>query len=247
MQLNIFEPKLNAQLSAKALIELLEGNEEKLALEDSIIHHKLPLYVDSDNSITSTDVMIISKNYGVLIFKCIESSKRSTTLSMNEILIDVEQIYSLIYSKLVKSRALRTKPGELGIQIKPFIYCFGDSCEYKQINDEWDELEVINQDNELFVIFEEIKHDELNENIINEILSILEGSQSIRKQTDRFIEKLGDESKGAILDDIETQIANFDKYQKRAALKIIDGPQRIRGLAGSGKPGVLAMKGARIH
>ena len=247
MQLNIFEPKLNEQLSAKALIKLLEDNEERLALEDAIVHHKFPIYIESDSSITSTDVMIISRNYGVLIFKCIESSVRSLPPSISEILIDIEQIYSLIYSKLVKSKNLRTHPRELSIQIKPIIYCFGESCEYEQIKDEWDEIEVINQDNELYEIFKKIKCDELNENIIHEILSILEGSQSIRKQTDRPIKNSGDESKGTILDEIEEQIAIFDKDQKRAAIKIFDGPQRIRGLAGSGKTIVLAMKVAMIH
>jgi superfamily I DNA and RNA helicase len=50
-----------------------------------------------------------------------------------------------------------------------------------------------------------------------------------------------------IREQIENQIAIFDKEQKSAALKIIDGPQRIRGLAGSGKTIVLAMKAAMIH
>lgn len=247
MQLNIFEPKLNEQLSAKALIKLLEDNEEKLALEDAIVHHKFPIYIESDSSITSTDVMIISKNYGVLIFKCIESSMRSPPSPLDEVLIDVEQIYSLIYSKLLKSRNLRESPSKLSIQLKPFIYCFGESCKYKQIEEEWDELEVIDQDNELYDIFNEIKCNEISEIIINEILSILEGSQSIRKQNDRPIENLGNESKGTILDEIEKQIAIFDKDQKRAAIKIFDSPQRIRGLAGSGKTIVLAMKVAMIH
>jgi superfamily I DNA and RNA helicase len=46
---------------------------------------------------------------------------------------------------------------------------------------------------------------------------------------------------------VEREIAVFDAEQKRAALNILDGPQRIRGLAGSGKTIILTMKAAQIH
>ena len=55
------------------------------------------------------------------------------------------------------------------------------------------------------------------------------------------------DSKGAILSKIETEIANLDQWQKRAAIESPNGPQRIRGLAGSGKTVVLALKAAYLH
>ena len=54
-------------------------------------------------------------------------------------------------------------------------------------------------------------------------------------------------SEGYILSTLEKQIATFDYKQKLAALTIVDGPQRIRGMAGSGKTVVLAMKAAQLH
>jgi superfamily I DNA and RNA helicase len=54
-------------------------------------------------------------------------------------------------------------------------------------------------------------------------------------------------SKGGILKTIETEIANLDAWQKAAAIETPDGPQRIRGLAGSGKTIVLALKAAYLH
>lgn len=56
-----------------------------------------------------------------------------------------------------------------------------------------------------------------------------------------------DESRGAILKKLEKEIANLDQWQKRAAIESVDGPQRIRGLAGSGKTVVLALKAAYLH
>lgn len=55
------------------------------------------------------------------------------------------------------------------------------------------------------------------------------------------------DSKGAVLKRIEAGIANLDFWQKQAAIESPEGPQRIRGLAGSGKTIVLALKAAYLH
>jgi superfamily I DNA and RNA helicase len=54
-------------------------------------------------------------------------------------------------------------------------------------------------------------------------------------------------SRGAIMKEIEKGIANLDRWQKMAAIETPAGPQRIRGLAGSGKTVVLALKAAYLH
>jgi superfamily I DNA and RNA helicase len=54
-------------------------------------------------------------------------------------------------------------------------------------------------------------------------------------------------SRGTALKEIERHIANLDQWQKTAAIESPGGPQRIRGLAGSGKTVVLALKAAYWH
>jgi superfamily I DNA and RNA helicase len=54
-------------------------------------------------------------------------------------------------------------------------------------------------------------------------------------------------SRGAVLKEIERGIANLDQWQQSAAIESPEGPQRIRGLAGSGKTVVLALKAAYWH
>lgn len=56
-----------------------------------------------------------------------------------------------------------------------------------------------------------------------------------------------DDSRGAILKKIEKEIANLDQWQNRGAIEYANGPQRVRGLAGSGKTVVLALKAAYLH
>jgi superfamily I DNA and RNA helicase len=54
-------------------------------------------------------------------------------------------------------------------------------------------------------------------------------------------------SRGGAVKTIEKGIANLDRWQKQAAIETPEGPQRIRGLAGSGKTVVLALKAAYWH
>jgi superfamily I DNA and RNA helicase len=52
---------------------------------------------------------------------------------------------------------------------------------------------------------------------------------------------------GEALRELENEIALLDMEQQRAAAQIPPGPQRIRGLAGTGKTVLLALKAANIH
>lgn len=54
-------------------------------------------------------------------------------------------------------------------------------------------------------------------------------------------------SRGAKLKSLEDSIATLDNRQGKAVLETVDGVQRIRGLAGSGKTIVLALKAAYLH
>ncbi len=55
------------------------------------------------------------------------------------------------------------------------------------------------------------------------------------------------ESRGARLQSIEDSISTLDRLQSKAVIETVNGVQRIRGLAGSGKTIVLALKAAYLH
>src|SRR5208282_3109318 len=55
------------------------------------------------------------------------------------------------------------------------------------------------------------------------------------------------DSKGTKIKSLEASIANLDTQQSAAVVETADGVQRIRGLAGSGKTIVLALKVAYLH
>ena len=75
-------------------------------------------------------------------------------------------------------------------------------------------------------------------------LSALENVSTIRRSTRH---RGQDAPRAAKLKQLEGAIATLDPWQSRAVVETIDGVQRIRGLAGSGKTIVLALKAAYLH
>ena len=78
------------------------------------------------------------------------------------------------------------------------------------------------------------------------VLSAIQNISTIRKsKTKRVVMK--QDSRGAKLKRLEDSIATLDNLQGKAVIETVDGVQRIRGLAGSGKTIVLALKAAYLH
>lgn len=78
------------------------------------------------------------------------------------------------------------------------------------------------------------------------LVSVIQAISTIRKgRKKRDIKK--EDSRGAKLKNLEDSIANLDNLQGRAVIETVKGVQRIRGLAGSGKTIVLALKAAYLH
>ena len=82
--------------------------------------------------------------------------------------------------------------------------------------------------------------------IFQSAVSAIENITAIRRSRAKRVIKKAD-SRGAKLEKLEASIATLDPRQHRAVIETAEGVQRIRGLAGSGKTIVLALKAARLH
>ena len=86
----------------------------------------------------------------------------------------------------------------------------------------------------------------LRRTVYESALSAIEGISTIRKsRTRRTVTR--ENSRGAKLRDLENSIATLDPRQSKAVIETVEGVQRVRGLAGSGKTIVLALKAAYLH
>jgi hypothetical protein len=76
-------------------------------------------------------------------------------------------------------------------------------------------------------------------------LAVLQGAPVLRREPRPEPSKVN--TKASLLRQVEQQILSIDREQHKVAVQIPSGPQRIRGLAGSGKTVVMCMKAAWMH
>ena len=89
--------------------------------------------------------------------------------------------------------------------------------------------------------------DKMKEEIVNEVRSVVEGAKALSRAQKRIVSDPEAQPLAAAMSLLEGEIANFDERQRNIALVDVGGPARIRGLAGSGKTVILAMKAAHLH
>jgi len=246
MELNVNQKILSTDPSADNLIKVLSDNAERAGLSDSILYHNFPIYAGDQENLAA-NVLLVSRLHGVIIFQCGEQKSKSQIENNLQLLLEkLEHIFGQIYSKLIRNKSLRKKPTELKVNVfSSLFFPFAEDIGFVDKNDLSGFIILSNERNLLDFLSENLIETPIEENLFKEIISILEGSKGIIQPKQRLADD--GKVKGKILRDIESLIANFDLEQKRSALSIVDGFQRIRGLAGSGKTIVLAMKAALIH
>lgn len=85
-----------------------------------------------------------------------------------------------------------------------------------------------------------------DETVFRVLASVLQSMTSI-KGTRRRRKATKEDSRGSKISKIDDSIACLDRQQNRAVIETVEGIQRIRGLAGSGKTIVLALKAVYLH
>lgn len=248
METNYASPKLKTDTRAQSLITRLIELERPLGIVEGVIYYDYPLFRDTDNVLYRTKVMLASRSHGILIFGVGDLDDRSYSTERVAALDDeLAQLHSIIFGKLLKSRRLRRSVGELSVRVRSLLF-LPDLVRSDRIEAEKLESEVLVSLRPLEDKLSEARQSTLlQQDAWEELRSIIEGARGILRPRERDLSQSGDGGKAALLRSLEAEVANFDANQRRAAIAIVDGPQRIRGLAGSGKTVVLAMKAAHIH
>ena len=219
MPLDIVRGRISNVMATKELIPIIE----KLnAQNDATLYLGYPLSANAENTVT-VDALFISNKIGIVafIFTKLEN--------LDEIIEEQGELYFQLtntltqYPNLRKGRSLAVDPHV--ISIVPV------------------QMDVELEDGYILSTFDDLpnaidKIPTFDTKYYKVLVESLQRIASIKPRKKRENVK-NSGSKGDIIKKIEKEIANLDHWQKKAALEIVDGPQRIRGLAGSGKTIVL--------
>jgi superfamily I DNA and RNA helicase len=242
-----------------------------LAEDDGICYHRFPI-LSVDRSRHEPDILILHRQLGLYIINCIgckieniekiEDNGKSIWKMINwgtaeETLIEEaeDQMWTILGKFRVESKLRKSRKdciqGHIFIGL-PFI----TSSEWKEKG--FDTLvdytkNIIFSDNlepnTLKARLNEIPDEEKQESLTDEqwmlALGVLQGAPVLRRELRPA--KYTINSKASMLREVEQQMLSIDKEQSLVAVQVPNGPQRIRGLSGSGKTVVMCMKAAWIH
>ncbi|MCP4104646.1 MAG: ATP-binding domain-containing protein, partial [Desulfobacteraceae bacterium] len=198
-----------------------------------------PILASADESIT-LDALLIAERIGLVVFHIPNVHEIDLTSSEHlEKLRDIQDsLFFALENNLGRHENLR-KRRSLAVNVNVVSYIPNSN------NTDIDRYEVIVAKKEnLKTILDHCQ--KTDPHYIPSLNAAIQRVTTIKPPKKRSNVKKAD-SKGAILKIIEKEIANLDIWQKQAAVETPNGPQRVRGLAGSGKTVVLALKAAYLH
>lgn len=184
-------------------------------------------------TVSAVDALLISKKYGIVVFDLVEGALIEDRSDIRD------ELYNVLHSKLIANKELAAKRGELkfGLEVATFAPAWPSSAKNTS--------EIILSKEDLEIYFSELPLKSVTDDDFRKLLQVIQAITKLRHKTSRTVSKPN--SKGRFLNDIENSIANLDKNQSKAVIETTMGIQRIRGLAGSGKTVVLALKVAYLH
>jgi superfamily I DNA and RNA helicase len=236
-----FIPTRVGQARAPAIEQLIQRIREQsaaLGIEDGIMYYGWPKFTDYDAVRHYVDLAIISAKTGVVLIRVLPFA---TVRQVSEAADSISQAAAAAVSQLVRSPLLRTRSRQLKVIVSPALFAPGfDGLPIADI-------EVFNSEPALIKFIRDLDVQQLSEPEFMETRSILEGAKALVRPNRRIVENPAAQKFAVALGTLEDEIASFDQRQRHVALTALGGPERIRGLAGSGKTVILAMKAALAH
>lgn len=244
MEINV--EKSASDLISSELIDYIHANENQLGLSNSQVYYDFPLYKDEEGKAISAKVLIVSARHGVIAIQTLLTTDRE---NVPDEIVKADKalgiVYSSLYSRLIRDRVLQKSRTELKFPVIGLILALNLGNLPLNLNTEFD---VLNHYENLGTRLEEIMIEKITDLTFEELISVVEGAKGIIRPKPRDVVDTPENSKGKLANRIEEAITSFDRKQKRSSIMApFDGPQRIRGLAGSGKTVVLAWKAALTH
>ena len=229
---------------AKLLFDALQAVKDEPLFVDSVALFNFPIF-RSDDELFRADAVFLSPKQGLVIIGCKDLIRDRGLLSVESKIHELEEVHSQVFARLLKYPALRSSRVSVSIPIE-LLLIDTNSPSSKPVND----VNVVNNRKAIIKFFStDLSADvSLNENQFQELCSVVEGSKALlRPQRERAAASIKPDSKAMLVAKLEDEIRRFDVQQRQGYILPLDGPERIRGLAGSGKTVILAMKAALTH
>ncbi len=224
--------KLNSDPLAKLVYDKLS---QIIDDNNAVLHYKFPFYKgDIREDTIEAKLLLLSPAYGIYFFD-LDARYGFDDVVKNR----VDSLYNEISSLMKKYVELRSGRDKLKYDVYSIII---GNQKWSGENEDY----ILATVDDIPNIVSNLKLEKpIEENLFLLISSCISGTTTLIQKKKRPVSR--PDTKAAVLNDIQNHIASFDIDQMRVAEVDIDAPQRIRGLAGSGKTIILAYKAALFH
>jgi len=220
----------NKPVASQALIEYFSVHGEP----DGHLFIGYPIIGSADGR-HPIDAVYISMRKGVVVFDLVEGSNYDGFEDRQDEAATRVQQRLFAYKELVRRR-------QLAVEISTITFAPAVQDRYTFVDEEY----VVANQNSLGSALNLLAWNNSSTDLLRRTLSAIQNISTVRRNTaTRQIEDR--HSRGAKLQQLEAAIATLDNLQSKAVIETVDGVQRIRGLAGSGKTIILALKAAYLH
>lgn len=238
---NILSEKYYGDLLSQQLIEKISKILGKNDEDEVTIYYDYMLNGSFDENIEFPKILVVSKYMGVYLFDITEINNERDNEITNAV-DKIERKEEILFANFLKNGnvCIKNRRGrDVTFILESYLYA-------PQLNKESSKENVIQDDLSLRKIFND-SAEPMSEEELEAIFAVIDYSGGMFKPKKRSILEGEENTKGGMLNQLEKEIAIFDNEQKYASLSDLNGPQRIRGLAGSGKTVILCMKAAALH
>lgn len=218
------------RIVSNQLAQVLEGE-----LVQGTLFLGFPVISNADETV-EFDALLVAERVGIVAL-LLHSDQPQQQGQWDALAEQQNAAHLMLKTHLGRSANLR-KGRDLAVSVNT-LTVFPDDSKLKEV------------DGALFVGLTRIdealsRFDAVSADLENAIHAALQRVPGARNSKDRQ-KAQKPESKGSKLKEIGREITFMDRWQKAAAIETPAGPQRIRGLAGSGKTVVIAHKAAYLH
>lgn len=222
---------------------------------DGICYYKHPILAAA--SPIPPDLALVAEGFEPIVVRClpwdlaeIEKIQREVWIIKDKKIdspaLQVEDIAVGLKSKFDRERNLRGKLHPVSVLAMPLVARSDFKKRFGEPDDidGWHDLMIVWKDIEIAHITQKLDK-RLSEREWALTKSVFQGVNPLNRMSGEIDENLA--KMGGAIQALEKEIALLDQEQHKVAIQMAPGPQRVRGLAGTGKTVVLAMKAANIH
>ena len=226
--IEIIKGSTNCPVSSQLLAKLFDSQQNS----NGLLYIGYPIFSTPEGRYP-IDAILISLDKGVVLFHLVEGKKLPENYKETH-----DDLYNKLEAKLRNHKSLMDgRKLKVSINVVTFAPAVSN---FEKIDEDYP----VCSNNTLIDTIDKIDNEKIDS--YNQLLSVIQSISTIRKGIKKRV--INDSySRGGKLKKLEDSIANLDNQQSKAIIETVDDVQRIRGLAGSGKTIVLALKAAYLH